>query len=200
MVSEDKRKYVRFHILENIKRNPDEDKMLVIMSVIDMLLRDMLDSNDDDSVKPTCKKRCNFCCYMPVEVMGEEARVIQEHVNNHKHSKPNRTVLKKQNKFKTSYDSNAGSSYWPIEMSHEVRKCAFLKDKECSIYDVRPIPCRIYLSVDPPSFCDSKSNPDKVVRKINCNFIWDAYTDVLGELGFDIKPVHLHKKMWKIYQ
>lgn len=94
----------------------------------------------------SCKKGCSFCCNIPVTATPIEAKVIAEYCKRNNIKIP-RAYLEEQLKVS------------PEELPlSPVRKCTFLKDNECSIYDARPIACRNHFVVSDPKHCDTQEH------------------------------------------
>ncbi|SHH63215.1 YkgJ family cysteine cluster protein [Ferrimonas marina] len=85
-----------------------------------------------EQLKITCRRGCNHCCYIPVEVCLIEAAVIAESCGHQQLPLADRT----------------------IPVIQERTPCPFLKDGECSVYEVRPLACRMKLSGDDPAMCE----------------------------------------------
>jgi Fe-S-cluster containining protein len=98
--------------------------------------------------QPQCKKGCSFCCSYFVSAGREEARIALTYAFENG-IEVNKELLEKQ-KSKTNKDS------WK-ELSFEERKCVFLKNNECQIYDVRPMSCRSYAVYTDPKLCDTST-------------------------------------------
>ena len=82
-----------------------------------------------------CKKGCSHCCKISVDVPMIEAYYIHK-----------KTGIK-INEIKTSRGPQIDNS-----------DCPFLKNNECSIYEYRPMNCRIFATLDSAEFCkDPKS-------------------------------------------
>jgi Fe-S-cluster containining protein len=111
-------------------------------------------------LKYSCKKRCDYCCYGPVEIYYIEAKYISENAN--VKIKENFKIFNREEyQQKIFFEGN----YF--------KKCPFLKNKECSIYEFRPFICRIFHSMSDPEICkeaynDSTENKEKyLINLIN---------------------------------
>lgn len=81
-----------------------------------------------------CERKCSYCCYQHVLLSCTEAFQIVRYLEAHGQA--------------TDYASNAALVG---ELNHLQRyqraiACPLLKNKQCSVYEVRPMPCRSYLS------------------------------------------------------
>ena len=89
----------------------------------------------------SCKKGCDYCCYGPVEIYHIEAKYISDNLNNIKIKENCKIFDREKYQREVFYEGN----YF--------RKCPFLKNHECSIYNFRPFICRIFNSLSDSSIC-----------------------------------------------
>jgi Fe-S-cluster containining protein len=80
-----------------------------------------------------CAAGCDFCCYLPVDVLAPEAFRIATHLEQTRSPEELATVV---------YRLGAQGQY-----DFGVRPCVFLANGRCSIYAVRPMVCRSYNSL-----------------------------------------------------
>lgn len=102
----------------------------------------------EDSIKKnktkesaTCKKGCNHCCHIQVMVTETEVELIKDRYG--KFTDEQIEALEEQSKCDEE-----------TRVFAKHRACVFLKDGECSIYDIRPIACRKHFSMEDPNYCD----------------------------------------------
>lgn len=79
-----------------------------------------------------CKKHCNHCCHIGVDVSKEEAQLISRQIG--------RKIA--QPATRSFFDSDGTRS------PHLNSPCTFLKDGGCSIYESRPLLCRTLVNMD----------------------------------------------------
>ena len=96
----------------------------------------------------SCKKGCSFCCHLHIDITEPEADFLaqfldQEQIN----------TLERQAQFE-------GLEKWMTQSAAE-RKCVFLKNGECSIYENRPFMCAKFLVTSPPEDCDTSDGKSK---------------------------------------
>ena len=108
-----------------------------------------------------CKAGCTACCFIDVDVSGDEAAVI---IN---YCKENGIEIDKE--YLTKQAAVGRKSY-----SH-LSRCVFLKDNVCSIYPVRPIACRKHWVKTEPALCDFSKN---IVNQVGGYF--DVNTEILA--------------------
>lgn len=84
-----------------------------------------------DAIAPhiACKKGCNHCCHLRVPLNEVEAQLMGANLSI-KPQVPRRTQLK---------DENSYGRHTP---------CTFLEDGACSIYEHRPLACRVHSNLD----------------------------------------------------
>jgi Fe-S-cluster containining protein len=83
--------------------------------------------------KHACAPGCDFCCYLPVDVLAPEAFRIAAHLQRTRSPADLATLV---------YHLGAQGQY-----GLGLRPCVFLADHQCSIYEVRPLVCRGYNSL-----------------------------------------------------
>ncbi len=117
-----------------------------------------------------CKKGCNWCCYQPVYMTTQEALLIYEYVLQAFNEENRKSILyKAEKKLKKTKDLTEEKK------QHIIHACSFLENGACSIYPVRPMACRIYLSSDESSCKNKYDNPgDKIIFPALFDFILNA--------------------------
>jgi Fe-S-cluster containining protein len=96
----------------------------------------------------SCKKGCSFCCNINVDVSKPEAELLKEHI------KPEDIpILRKQAVNPKEFS----------KLDYKDRKCIFLKNGECQVYDIRPISCRRYFVSSDPEKCNSEFENQEVI-------------------------------------
>lgn len=91
-----------------------------------------------------CKAGCTACCFIDVDVSGDEVAVI---IN---YCKENGIEIDKE--YLTKQAAVGRKLYSALS------RCVFLKDNLCSIYPVRPIACRKHWVKTDPALCDFSKN------------------------------------------
>lgn len=125
-----------------------------------------------------CKKGCSHCCYQAVTIFDWEADRIA------KFSKRKRT------EFAGLRDKSVlGARDKSIEL-YTGKVCLFLADGRCSIYEVRPIACRLHLNLgDDPAVCDIITDPEGDVPYFNFQE-WVKFTTIMFiEMGATIGDI-----------
>lgn len=90
-----------------------------------------------------CRKGCAHCCHISVTISGVEAATIGRHVGV-KPAQPDKAVH-----LQSLQDmQQALSEVQTISARTESSPCPFLVDNACSIYEARPMACRLLLNLD----------------------------------------------------
>jgi len=114
-----------------------------VYSFTDNYIADYLKKDGDTAKKISCKKGCSFCCYLHVDITSAEADILAEH------------VTEKHQIKQFMVQSNHNLDTWG-ELPYQDRKCAFLVNGECSVYEDRPMSCRKYLVINDPQKCNTE--------------------------------------------
>lgn len=112
-----------------------------------------------------CRKGCSHCCNMAVGISTYEAHLIGKHIGvapvNHR----------------TDLDGIPGSITGFMNVP-----CPFLKNNECSVYEVRPVACRTHFNLSEfPDLCDIKNYPGNTVPGPNFTSVWGAQVRIHGD-------------------
>lgn len=106
---------------------------------------------------PSCTKGCSHCCNLQVYITMPEALAIAEYVSQ------SPTLLKRT--VQSCQESISKQKLSSTDHFRENIPCAFLSDKkECSVYEVRPMPCRHHFAITPPENCSSENTTAEVGR------------------------------------
>lgn len=109
-------------------------------------LFDQVHEIDDKSNKTSisCKKGCSHCCYLHVTITPDEGEYLTAKA---KEFGVDTEVLEKQSKYNDAFE-------W-LKMPLAGRKCVFLEDGVCGIYEDRPLSCRNYRVTGESKKCDT---------------------------------------------
>lgn len=116
---------------------------------------------EDNKKEIQCKAGCTACCFIDVDVSGDEAAVIINYCREN--------GIEIDREYLTKQAAVGRKSY-----SH-VSRCVFLKGNLCSIYPVRPIACRKHWVKTDPALCDFSKN---IVNQVGGYF--DVNTEILA--------------------
>lgn len=139
----------------------------IINTMVDEAVADL----KEEKTPITCKKGCDHCCHLLVEISYEESealvdwinkkgekdkeRIISKVLNSAKEAKSIFNRKKSRKKFlkpysgEDSFDDEAYDEYF----YEKKRPCPFLSNGMCEAYEVRPTPCRLHLVTSDPNLC-----------------------------------------------
>lgn len=103
----------------------------------------------------SCKRGCSFCCHINVGISQNEADAIG------RYCKRNKIPISKKYLKKQLLIPAEQIAFSPVS------PCVFLKNKECSIYEARPVACRKYHVYSEPKYCSTEHS---VVNRIAIHF------------------------------
>lgn len=113
-----------------------------LYATIDELLEVFESRLKKENQKIDCKKACHWCCTQAVFINPREAQYIFEYLKSNFEAKELAVFKSKI----SSKDLNTKAMSLKNILIHK-DDCPFLKEKTCSVYPVRPMACRIYLSM-----------------------------------------------------
>lgn len=129
----------------------------------------------------TCTKGCFNCCYLlPIVSVLDGMRIAQRLLNQpdwEAYLEPLATQARLQIRAtKLQYFTGKHA-------------CVFLKDGLCSVYDVRPDPCRFHFMLSPPELC-SPDRPHTATQAIDLRDLeWEACQVSVKMFGLSAAPL-----------
>jgi hypothetical protein len=150
--------------LRNLRTQNREETIKEVYKAIDGFFSALPEENKKE-IK--CKTGCTACCFIDVDVSGDEAAFI---IN---YCKENGIEIDKE--YLTRQAAIGRKSYSSLS------RCVFLKDNLCRIYPVRPIACRKHWVKTDPALCDFSQNIVNQVSKyfdVNMEILASALLNV----------------------
>ncbi|MEB4591334.1 YkgJ family cysteine cluster protein [Candidatus Thiothrix sp. Deng01] len=93
---------------------------------------------------PICKSGCHYCCYEQVNVTPPEVFTIETYIKNHWPDDRQRSLRKRLQSAAAKAQNLGQNTYYKARIA-----CPLLNAQGmCSIYEVRPLMCRAYNSLD----------------------------------------------------
>lgn len=112
---------------------------------------------------PVCKKGCSACCYQLIEVLNIEEAAIVEFINRLDEPIRKQIIVQLKAWFDIFEEFTPDGrtlngfdvfSHFAKIMANMSIKCPFLVDNLCSIYEMRPLACRIHYVKSNPYLCE----------------------------------------------
>ncbi|MEX0985839.1 MAG: YkgJ family cysteine cluster protein [Bacteroidales bacterium] len=161
-------------------------------SVLDSFLEIFLKEADSQGTPAHCKKGCAWCCHQPVFAQTHEFLYLKNWMFKNLGTKQVDKVFKRAGKkHKTT------KSFTQEQRLLHKEPCPLLVNNTCSVYKVRPMACRIYLSRNLASCISEFSNPGdkssypmlfdlplRAGRSMNNGFV-----NRLKEMGIDVEEM-----------
>jgi Fe-S-cluster containining protein len=155
--------YAYFNIIEPYRQGisiPTEKALSHLQRLYDSL---------DEILEPflkhsACKPGCKHCCHLIVDTTPIEAEMIYRYARN---------TFQKEEILRLTSEIRKNSDQYPEALDLGTERpdehihsrfdapCPFFSDEwTCTIYQVRPLPCRMYVAFSPPEKCKSPENAD----------------------------------------
>lgn len=137
---------------------------------IDLLTSSFLERCNRNGVSVDCKMGCAWCCHQPVFALTHEILIIAEYISQ-RFSKETIALITEKAAKKSAYTRALTGR----ELLTVNQPCPLLRNGACSVYQVRPMACRIYLSSDVKTCIqkyDTPANPK--VKPALFGFMLDA--------------------------
>ncbi len=124
------------------------------------------DVTEHSTFKPTCAKGCSHCCNLLPTVTIAETVSILIRIGPNRWAEIEPTVMEHVRILDENPDF--------IDWFKNARGCVFLVNNECSIYENRPMTCRVHVSGDDPNLCaPTEENMGKTRRILDSQpFEW----------------------------
>lgn len=107
-----------------------------------------------------CKSGCSYCCHISVTISSVEADAMAK------------ASGRKAKKLSANVDDSMPQKWFRVP-------CPFLKKGKCSVYDERPISCRLMFNIaDTPEQCDTAiPSSESYVSMLNLSQLQNAYVE-----------------------
>lgn len=122
---------------------------------IDTLNEAILILAKKESTTIFCKKGCAWCCYQPVYALTHEIIYLKEYIKNN-FSELVAIDIYRSAREKDHMIGNLKEN----ELLNSKHPCPLLKNGACIAYEIRPMACRIYLSLNLNSCESFYNNPE----------------------------------------
>ncbi len=121
---------------------------------IDSVITSILNLAQQQGIGVDCKKGCAYCCHQAVFANSYEIHYLEKHL------KSTFTKAKLNAVLNKAEEKNAITSALSEEEVLDYKKpCPLLVAGSCTVYEARPMACRIYLSMKVASCIEFYKNP-----------------------------------------
>jgi hypothetical protein len=159
-----------------LKNLRTQNRAATISEVYKAIDNFFLNAPEENKKEIQCKTGCTACCFIDVDVSGDEAALIIDHCKENGIEIDREYLTKQAVAGRTTFSA--------------LSKCVFLKDNLCSIYPVRPIACRKHWVKTDPALCDFSDN---IVNQVGGYF--DVNTEILASALLNIETMGSFEKM-----
>lgn len=155
-----------------------EVSRVIQQSADDFLAEGKRESTESAGIQ--CGKGCAYCCQQVVAITQSEAMQLIT-VAKVTGIVIDQDRLKRQAPYR--------EEDWSDQPAED-RACLFLKDNLCQVYENRPLSCRKYFVISPPTYCDNITHPKHPV------ITWfDFQTELLTTAAFTVQPTGFMPQM-----
>lgn len=131
-------------------------------------------------IRFACKKKCDYCCYQIVGLNFPEALVMVEAIRSNQSLR--REFVRKIPELKKQISLLKKPGMTNATYFEKQIPCIFLKNRECSIYDARPLACRTQFAAEKtPDRC--KPSGPGPVKLFNNKPFTKLFVDESIEIG-----------------
>lgn len=166
--------YDGLNIANNIPEACDQESFTPhaeeLYKQLDLLSDSFITNCEQENLRVDCKMGCSWCCYQAVFALTHEMLLIVNYIRKNFDQKRINEILAKAKK-KSALTKELSKE----ELLRFKHPCPLLKNGVCTIYPVRPLACRIYLSSDVETCKARYNNPeDKSLKAALFGFMMDA--------------------------
>ena len=151
-------------------------------------------------VDVACRRGCNYCCHLRVEIRPHEAFVLARHIRA-------RMTGEQRSHTMARIEANL-RRITPLSREQHVRAgiaCALLVDGSCSVYDARPAACRKYFSVSVKTCRDAFDDTSAPLSgeleheqvRLAGHAVALGYAKGLEDAGYDASLYELHDVLYR---
>ncbi|MHA7944609.1 YkgJ family cysteine cluster protein [Formosa sp. 3Alg 14/1] len=124
--------------------------------------------------KNCCTKGCSFCCHQQIEIINIEKKLIREYIIKKTSDKQKKIIKENLKTWLDFFDENTPDNRildgndifkdFGEKVAGKGLKCPLLINNLCSIYEMRPITCRIHYVEHSPELCDKDKLRDSAFK------------------------------------
>ena len=105
-------------------------------------------------LKPTCAKGCSACCSERLQTTREEAALIWATLSAERRAELTPAIRAWARRFEAAEEGLDNKGNKAVAYRRLNLVCPLLRDGLCSVYDVRPLGCRLHTAVGPRVRCE----------------------------------------------
>jgi Fe-S-cluster containining protein len=147
-------------------------------------------------INPTCKAQCSACCYdNPHGISGVELLYIYDLIKDDKRFEQWKNDFAAKHTEFHQLRKNKGPKRLQTNWKKSKYTCVFLNEKkQCSIYERRPVACRMFFSLTSPGWCspDHHKYDDAINPHLEPS---SAIKDLLKKLSADANVAEIPKDL-----
>ena len=139
----------------NMEQNALHQSLKEMYEAIDGLIDSLFVYARQQNQSIHCKRGCSWCCHQPVFALDYELDYLKMAIENSFDAETISGIAEKAKQKQDKLRHLKGD-----ELMNAKHPCPLLKDDACSVYEARPMACRIYLSSDVKSCVHFYKHPD----------------------------------------
>lgn len=146
-----------------------------------------------------CSKGCSFCCYQQIEILDIEKDLIIDFLNDKVDENTKEIIKKNLNNWLDVFEEKTPDNKvlnvqdvfidFKNKIGKSGLKCPLLVDNLCSIYEMRPITCRIHYVEHSPQKCDENKRRDSAKNGIELRTQFIESLKSTGETSIESLPI-----------
>lgn len=167
---------------------------------VDAIVRDSL--NGPNALKPCCSKGCSTCCSEALMSNKSEVEYILEGYPEEKLPELKRRTEEWFENFKPFQHAEVrdgiinGFAYLEKDI-----KCPFLEGNLCSVYERRPVGCRVYMAQGNPENCKMPNRFNQLIADYDFSHprwtrLFHSMAISTGEFYMDHMGIHLYNLLF----
>jgi Fe-S-cluster containining protein len=189
--------------MKTVECNLSQDSLLLSISEMYSAIDKLIDSVNELAKQQhqpiECKKGCDYCCHQPVFALDYEMQYLNTFIKkNFTKQKQAEVKIRAHNNQQKLLDLSE------TEILNTKQPCPLLENDFCSVYEARPMACRIYLSTNVKTCLkfftvpEDKSNfpallefPMRAGRFMN-----EGFKSALKTNGISVKEFRIDEKLF----
>ena len=122
---------------------------------VDELLESFMKRSASEGVAADCKKGCSWCCYQEVYAVTHELIYLHDYIAKQGNAEREGEVLERAREKARLTEGRTEEEQLKVRAA-----CPFLEEGSCTVYEARPMACRIYLSSSVGSCRTNHDHPE----------------------------------------